>query len=193
MGADTHRPERPTPPVLRRRFEGLLGEEDPGRTVTCRWSDRPPRTTSKSTTNLSGEALRGRISGNRSSAELPFELPRCIRTTRSRIWRLGRARLPQHLTCQHVALNMVFSANSRRATEKTGTQGAPPLRPRPTWTAPLKRTGSAGSRRSSERSSSSEQTPCSAVTNSASALVAANPPLLRGRERRGLTGERERA
>ena len=57
-------------------------------------------------------ALRGRVSGAR-PRRAPFELPRCIRITRSRIWRLGRARLPQHPTRASVPRIWWFSAEQR--------------------------------------------------------------------------------
>jgi len=73
----------------------------------CR-SERPPRVTSNWIRRV-GEALRGRFSGRGVFPRGPFELPRCIRTTRSRIWRLGRARLPQHPSRQEFAPNKGFS------------------------------------------------------------------------------------
>lgn len=84
---------------------------------------RRPRATSTSTEIKAGdrEALRGRVSGTGRRFPVPFELPRCIRTTRSRIWRLGRARLPQHPTPRRDAPIWQFSGHqapkpSRKAT-----------------------------------------------------------------------------
>jgi hypothetical protein len=70
----------------------------PGVTRSDRRSERPARATSTVISIGEGGALRGRVSGIPGFPRTPFELPRCIRTTRSRIWRLGRARLPQHPT-----------------------------------------------------------------------------------------------
>ena len=58
---------------------------------------RPARATSTTRATCDrGRALRGRASVARGRPGASYELPRCIRITRSRIWRLGRARLPQH-------------------------------------------------------------------------------------------------